>query len=143
MSFWFGLDEPAKIAFVVITCVFPILLNTYEGVKSVPADLLEVGRVHRFGAWQQLRRIVLPSALPSIFTGLHMGVFFSWLGTVGAEYFFKAGPGVGNYIIDGRNGSRPELVFFGIFVIGLTGLLLNRALALAERTTLHWRTASH
>lgn len=139
MSFWFGLDEQAKIAFIVITCVFPILLNTYEGVRSVPAEFIEAGRVYRFSPLQQLWRVILPAASPSIFTGLHMGVFFSWLGTVGAEYFFKAGPGIGNIIIDGRNASRPDLVFFGVIVIGLTGYLLNRALGLIEKRVMRWR----
>lgn len=139
LSFWFGLREPAKLAFIVITCVFPILLNTYEGVRSVPAEYLEVGRAYRFGRLRLLWRVVLPTAAPSIFTGLHMGVFFAWLGTVGAEYFFAAGPGVGNTIIDGRNASRMDLVLFGVFVIGLTGYLLNRALAFAERRVLRWR----
>lgn len=139
MSFWFGLDEPAKIVFIVITCIFPILLNTYEGVRSVPVEFIEVGRVYRFGPLQQLWRVILPAASPSIFTGLHMGVFFSWLGTVGAEYFFKAGPGIGNTIVDGRNTSRPDLVFFGVIVIGLTGYLLNRVLGLIEKRVLRWR----
>ncbi|AYH42911.1 ABC transporter permease [Azoarcus sp. DN11] len=139
LSFWFGLREPAKVAFIVITCVFPILVNTYEGVRSVPAEYLEVGRACRFGPLRLLWRVILPAAAPSIFTGLHMGVFFAWLGTVGAEYFFAAGAGVGNTIIDGRNASRMDLVLFGVFVIGLTGYLLNRIVALAERRLLRWR----
>jgi sulfonate transport system permease protein len=138
LSFWLGLREPAKIAFIALTCVFPIFLNTYEGVRSVPAKLLEVGRVHRLGRWRLATRLVLPAAAPSIFAGLHLGVAFSWLGTVGAEYFFLAGPGVGNIILDGRNGFRMELVFFGIAVIGATGVALNGLVTLAERRVLRW-----
>ncbi len=139
LSFWLGLKEPAKIAFVAITCVFPIFLNTYEGVRSVPVKLLEVGRIYRLSRWQLVTRIVLPSAAPSIFAGLHLGVFFSWLGTVGAEYFFLAGPGLGNIILDGRNGFRMDLVFFGIAVIGATGVALNGLLSLTEHRVLRWR----
>lgn len=139
LSFWFGLKEPAKIAFVVVTCVFPILLNTYEGVRNVSADLLEVGRVYQFRPLQVLTRVVLPAAAPAIFTGLHLGVFFSWLGTVGAEYFFAAAPGLGNFIVDGRNASRPDLVFFGILLIGLTGYALNAVLGAAEGRLLRWK----
>jgi sulfonate transport system permease protein len=139
LSFWFGLREPAKVAFIALTCVFPILVNTFEGVRSVPAPLLEVGHVHGLGRWALLRRIVLPAAAPSILTGLHLGVFFSWLGTVGAEYFLSAGPGLGNVIIDGRAGLRMDVVFFGIAAIGATGVVLNAILEALEARLLAWR----
>lgn len=139
LSFWLGPAQGAKIAFVTLTCVFPIYVNTFEGVRSVPATLLEVGRSFRLNRWQLALRIILPSAAPSIFAGLHLGVFFSWLGTVGAEYFFLAAPGLGNVILDGRNGFRMELVFFGIAAIGATGAALNGLLSLAERRALRWR----
>src|SRR6266571_2643458 len=129
LSFWLGPAQAAKIAFVSLTCVFPIYVNTFEGVRSVPATLLEVGRAFRLNRWQLAIRIILPSAAPSIFAGLHLGVFFSWLGSVGAEYFFLAGPGLGNIILDGRNGFRMELVFFGIAAIGATGAALNGLLS--------------
>ena len=138
LSFGFGLREPAKIAFIVFTCVFPILINTYEGVRSVSIDYLEVGRAYRFNLPQLLGKIVLPAASPAIFRGLHLGVFFSWLGTVGAEYFFVAGAGVGNIIIDGRNSSQMDLVLFGVFVVGLIGYLLNQIITMVERRALHW-----
>jgi sulfonate transport system permease protein len=139
LSFWLGPAQPAKIAFVALTCVFPIFVNTFEGVRGVPATLLEVGRTYRLSRWQLAVRIVLPSAAPAIFSGLHLGVFFSWLGTVGAEYFFLAGPGLGNIILDGRSGFRMDLVFFGIAAIGVTGAALNGLLSLAERRALRWR----
>lgn len=138
LSFWFGLREPAKIAFIVFTCIFPILINAYEGVRSVSIDYIEVGRAYRFNLAQLLWKVVLPAASPAIFRGLRLGVFFSWLGTVGAEYFFAAGAGVGNLIIDGRNSSQMDLVLFGVFVVGLIGYLLNQAITSIERRTLHW-----
>lgn len=140
MTFWFGVKEPAKIAFIVLTCVFPILLNTYQGVRSVSRDHIEVARLYGFGPWQLLRRVILPGAAPGIFAGLHLGVFFSWLGTVGAEYFLAAGAGIGNTIIDGRNSSQMDLVLVGVLVIGLTGYGLNVALSLIERRVLRWQT---
>lgn len=138
LSFWFGLREPAKIVFIAITCVFPILINTYEGVRSVAVEYIEVGRSYRCNLYQLVTKIVLPAASPGIFRGLHLGVFFAWLGTVGAEYFFVAGAGVGNIIIDGRNSSRMDLVLFGVFVIGLIGYLLNLVVTRLEGRALHW-----
>lgn len=140
LSFWFGLHEPAKIAFIALTCVFPILTNTYEGVRNVALEYVEVGRAYTLSPLQTLRLVVLPAAAPSILRGLHLGVFFSWLGTVGAEYFFAAGAGVGNIILDGRNSSRMDLVLFGVFVIGFTGFLLNALIDKIEKRVLHWRT---
>jgi len=139
LSFWFGLHEPAKIAFIVVSSVFPIMINTYEGVRGIAFDYVEVGRVYKMTTFQLLRKIILPAATPSIFRGLHLGVFFSWLGTVGAEYFFTAGAGLGNIIVDGRNSSRMDLVLFGVFVIGITGYLLNIGLSYAEKRLLHWQ----
>jgi len=140
LSFWFGLHEPAKIAFIVVTCIFPIITNTYEGVRNVALEYVETGRSYTLSPLQTLRLIVLPVAAPSILRGLHLGVFFSWLGTVGAEYFFASGAGLGNIIIDGRNSSRMDLVLFGVFAIGITGFLLNVLIDQVEKRVLHWRT---
>lgn len=142
LSFWLGIGEPAKIGFVALTCVYPVLVNTQEGVRSVPEKLREVGAVFRLTRWQLVSRIVLPSAVPSIFTGLRLGMAFSWLGTVGAEYFLSAGPGVGNLILDGRTGFRMDLLFVGIGVIGTTGFALSAVVALVERRILRWRPAA-
>lgn len=139
LSFWLGLGEPAKIAFVALTCVFPIFVNTYEGVRSVPARLIEVGRVYRLGRWALVMRVVLPAAAPSIFAGLHLGVSFAWLGTVGAEYFFLAGPGLGNILLDGRAGFRMDLVLLGVAAIGGTGVALNGLVSVTEHRALRWR----
>lgn len=139
LSFWFGLHESAKIAFIVVSSVFPILINTYEGVRGIALDYVEIGHVYKMSTFQLLRKIILPAATPSIFRGLHLGVFFSWLGTVGAEYFFAAGSGLGNIIVDGRNSSRMDLVLFGVFAIGITGYLLNAGLSFIEKRLLHWQ----
>lgn len=139
LSFWFGLGEPAKVAFITLTSVFPILVNTFEGVRSVAPQLLEVGRVYRLTRVELVLRIVLPAATPSIFAGLHLGAFFSWLGTVGAEYFMSSGPGLGTFIVDGRAGFRMDLVLLGIAAIGATGVLLNALLEAVERRLLRWR----
>lgn len=69
------------------------MLNTYEGMRSAPADLIEVGRALKFTTRQRILRIHLPSAMPSIATGVHLGLIYSWLATVGAEYFLAVGPG--------------------------------------------------
>ncbi|MBV8617997.1 MAG: ABC transporter permease subunit, partial [Curvibacter sp.] len=85
LSVWFGLGDAAKVVFLSLAAFFPVVLNTFEGIRSVPADLVEVGRVFGFSRWQMLRRVVWPAALPSVFAGIHLGLIYAWLATLGAE----------------------------------------------------------
>ena len=65
-------NEIAKIAFIALAAFFPVVLNTFEGFRSVPRELIEVARVFAFSPLQLWRRVVLPAAAPSIFTGIHL-----------------------------------------------------------------------
>lgn len=139
LTMWFGLGEGAKIAFVAMAAFFPVVLNTCEGLRSVPRELLEVARVYEFGVWQRLRRVILPSAAPSISTGLQLSLIYTWLATLGAEYLLASGRGIGNTLVDGREHFQMDLVLFGVVVIGLVGYALNWTLAALERRLLAWR----
>ena len=125
MSIWLGSGEAAKIAFVACTAVFPVTLNLYAGIKSTDQRYFEVARVLKLSRWQILRRVVFPAALPHLATGLRLALIYSWLATIGAEYFFTAGAGIGNAMIDGREMFEMDLVIFGMIVAGLVGLSLN------------------
>ena len=72
LSMWFGLGDAAKIAFVAMAAFFPVVLNTLEGLRSVPREYLEVARVCEFSVWQTLRSVVAPAAAPSLFTGIQL-----------------------------------------------------------------------
>ncbi|MGH6861245.1 MAG: ABC transporter permease, partial [Phyllobacterium sp.] len=139
ISIWFGFGEQAKIAFVAIAAFIPVVLNTYEGMRATPRDLLEVGMALRFTPLQRITRIFLPAALPSIATGVHLGLIYSWLATVGAEYFLAVGRGVGGLIIAGRERFDMALVMVGVIILGLVGYGLNRLAATAETHLLRWR----
>ncbi|WP_164125817.1 ABC transporter permease subunit, partial [Stenotrophomonas maltophilia] len=73
-------------------------------------QLIEVTEALKFTPWQRLRRLYIPSALPAILTGVHLGLIYSWLATVGAEYFMTIGPGIGGLVIAGRERFQMELV---------------------------------
>ncbi len=139
ISVWFGFGEQAKVVFVALAAFIPIVLNTYEGMRNVPADLIEVGGALRFSWRQRILRIFLPSALPSIATGVHLGLIYSWLATVGAEYFLAVGPGVGGLIIAGRERFDMALVMLGVMILGLVGFFLNRLAYALESHLLRWR----
>jgi sulfonate transport system permease protein len=142
ISLWFGLGDPAKVAFIALASFFPVVLNTFEGIRATPPDLVEVARVLRFSRVQLLTRVVLPAAAPAIFTGLHLGLIYAWLATLGAEYLMVAGPGIGSLLVDGRDHFWMDQVLFGVILVGSVGVVLNTLAALVERRVLAWRGRS-
>lgn len=142
LSVWFGLGDSAKVAFLSLAAFFPVVLNTFEGIRSVPGDLIEVARVLRFNRRQWLFKLVLPAASPSILAGIHLALIYAWLATLGAEYLLVSGKGIGNTMIDGRELFLMDLVIFGVIVVGLVGFSLNWLAARLERRLLAWRGRS-
>ena len=142
LSVWFGLGDAAKVAFLSLAAFFPVVLNTFEGIRGVPADLLEVARVLKFTRAQRWRKVILPAASPSIFAGIHLGLIYAWLATLGAEYLLVSGQGIGNLMIDGREHFWMDMVLFGVFVVGLVGFTLNWTLSRIEARALAWRGRS-
>ena len=142
LSVWFGLGDAAKIAFLSLAAFFPVVLNTFEGIRSVPVELLEVARVLKFKRVQLWRKVILPAASPSIFAGIHLALIYAWLATLGAEYLLVSGKGIGNLMIDGREHFWIDQVLFGVFVVGLVGFSLNWIASRVEARALAWRGRS-
>ncbi len=139
---WFGLGETSKIVFISLAVFFPVLLNTFEGVGSVSHDIVEVARVFVFSRWQLITRIVIPSAMPSIFTGIYLALIYAWLATLGAEYMLTSGVGIGNLLTDGRENFWMDQVILGIFIVGAVGFLLSWMAEKLEKRLLRWREPS-
>jgi sulfonate transport system permease protein len=139
ISIWFGLGEASKIVFIMAAALIPVVLNTYEGMRSASTQLVEVGQALKFSRLQLLTKLYLPSALPSILTGVHLALIYSWVASVGAEYFMTVGPGIGGLIIAGRERFQMDLVMLGILILGLVGYLLNRGASVIEARLLRWR----
>jgi sulfonate transport system permease protein len=139
ISVWFGMKEPAKIAFIALATLPPVLQGAYEGIRAVSREHVEVGRVFALSRWQLYRLVILPSAAPQILTGLRLGLIYAWLGTIGAEYFFAAGPGVGNILIDGREHFQMDVVIVGVAAIGAVGYAFHWLAGIAEARLLRWR----
>lgn len=139
-----GNTEGAKILFIALSAFYPVALNTFEGVRAVGRAQLEVARVYGFSRLQLVLRLVLPGASPQILTGLHLALVYAWLATIGAEYLLgNAGNGIGSIVIKGKAAFNVELVVFGMLVIGLAGVLLDRLAGRIERRLLHWRGPRH
>ncbi|ACB94203.1 ABC transporter permease [Beijerinckia indica] len=142
VSVWFGIGEAAKIAFIAIAAFTPCLVNTLTGMAGIPRPYIEVAKVLDFSPWSFLTRLAIPAALPSIFTGLHLGLIHSWLATIGAEYFMTAGPGIGGMMIAGREQFEMDLVLLGVILLASIGVLLNNAALHVETYVLSWRKTS-
>jgi sulfonate transport system permease protein len=142
LSVWFGLGDSAKIAFLSLAAFFPMVLNTFEGIRSVPGELIEVGRVLKLNRRQWLLRLVLPAASPSILAGFHLALIYAWLATLGAEYLLVTGKGIGNTMIDGRELFLMDLVIFGVIVVGFIGFTMSWIAGKIEQHLLAWRGRS-
>ena len=135
---WLGIDEAPKIVLIAIGAFFPVYLNVTAGVQGVDRKLVEVGRIHGLGPLALARRIFLPAALPSVFTGLRQSLSLAWMFLVAAE-LIAASKGLGFLLTDGRETGRADVVIVAILTLALLGKLTDSALALVERTALRWR----
>lgn len=142
LTTWLGTGELSKLTFIALSAFYPVVLGTFEGVRAVTRAQIEVARVYRFTQLQLLLRLVLPAAAPQILTGIHLGLIYAWVATIGAEFLLaNFGEGLGNIVIRGRAAFNVELVIFGMLVIGLVGTGFNLAARRLERRVLRWRGA--
>lgn len=130
-------------AIVVMLCsLWTTLINTAVGTASIDKDLLNVGRVLRLGWFAKLTRLVLPSALPYIFTGMRLSLGVGWMVLIAAEMLAQ-NPGLGKFVWDEfQNGSSQSLarIMFAVVVIGLIGFMLDRMMLLLENFVSRNRT---
>jgi sulfonate transport system permease protein len=134
---WLGIDEASKITVIAIGSFWPVLLNVVDGIKNVDKKYLEVARILEKSKFDTLIKIVLPSALPSIFTGLRVGIGIAWMCVVGAE-LIAASSGIGYLIMYSRELLQSDVMFVGVFSIGITGLLIDWLLKIIELRLLRW-----
>jgi nitrate/nitrite transport system permease protein len=123
----FNAAEPSAIFVIFITSLWSTIINTAEGVSNVPKDYLEVVQLLEMPRWKQLMKVVLPASLPYIFTGLRISLGIAWLVIVAVE-MLTGGVGIGFFVWDEWNRLNVSSVFLAVFVIGLTGLVLDYAL---------------
>jgi sulfonate transport system permease protein len=134
---WMGIDEGSKVTVIAVGSFWPVLLNVIQGVRGTDPKYLEVARVLEKGRWVVLTRLVLPSALPSLFTGLRVGLGIAWASVVGAE-LIAASSGIGYMIMYAREVSQPDVMLVGVVTIGLTGLTMDFLVVKLERFLLKW-----
>jgi nitrate/nitrite transport system permease protein len=127
-----GMPKSFVISAVTVTLcsLWPTLINTALGVASIDKDLVNVGRVLKLTTWTRITRLVLPSALPLIFTGLRLSLGVGWMVLIAAEMLAQ-NPGLGKFVWDEfQNGSSESLarIMVAVFTIGIIGFLLDRVM---------------
>lgn len=126
-------DSEQSAIFVIFICsIWPMLLNTAFGVSNVRKDWLNVARTHELGNLRTAVTVILPAAAPTILTGMRISIGIAWLVIVAAE-MLVGGTGIGYYVWNEWNNLSLTSVIFSILMIGLVGMLLDMALAGAQR----------
>ncbi|WP_013323926.1 nitrate ABC transporter permease [Gloeothece verrucosa] len=121
----FRQSDPSAIFVIFITAIWPIIINTTVGVQQIPQDYRNVSRVLQLSKIEYFFNILIPSAVPYIFTGLRIGIGLSWLAIVAAE-MLVGGVGIGFFIWDAYNSSRLGQIILALIYVGVVGLLLDR-----------------
>ncbi|NJK49229.1 nitrate ABC transporter permease [Candidatus Gracilibacteria bacterium] len=132
----FNLAEPSAIFVIFITSLWSTIINTALGVASVPKDYLEVAQVLEMPRWRRIIKVILPASLPYIFTGLRISLGVAWLVIVAVE-MLTGGIGIGFFVWDEWNRLNVSSVFLAVFVIGLTGLVLDYILVTIQAWVTH------
>lgn len=122
-------NEPAALFVIFITSVWPILINTAVGVKEIPQDYNNVAKVIQISKKKYFFKILLPSALPYIFTGLRVAISLAWLAIIAAEIVMSGIVGIGFFIWEAYQNNYISEVILALVYIGAVGLILDRAMA--------------
>ncbi|WP_282349851.1 ABC transporter permease [Pseudomonas sp. PS01301] len=135
---WLGIDETSKVVLIAIGAFFPVYVNGVAAIRNIDRKLVEVGQMYGFSARRLTLRILLPAAMPGLFTGLRSGLSMAWMFLVAAE-LIAATKGLGYLLSDGRETSRPDIVLAAILALAVLGKLSDGVLAAVERRCVSWR----
>lgn len=134
---WFGVEESGKIFLVSLAVLFPIYINTVLGIRQVDPKLIEVGRVTGLSRTGQIRRIILPGAMPSILTGVRYALAVSWLALVIAETIATT-KGIGFLAMDAREFLQTNVIVLTLLIYAVIGVVADGLARLLERRLLAW-----
>lgn len=125
-------NEPAALFVIFVTAIWPILINTAVGVRQIPQDYNNVSRVLQLDRKEYFFNILIPAALPYIFTGLRIGIGLAWLAIIAAEIVMSGIVGIGFFIWEAYQNNYVSEVIVALVYIGLVGLVLDRAIAYVQ-----------
>ncbi|MFO7168844.1 MAG: ABC transporter permease [Chloroflexota bacterium] len=134
---WMGVDEGPKLTLVAIGAFFPVYTTFVAGIRQIDRKLIEVGYAYGLTGASLARQVLLPAALPSLLTGLRIGLAQGWLFLVAAE-LIAASRGLGFLLVDGQNTGRADIIVLSIVLLALIGKLTDALLQRLERRLLFW-----
>jgi bicarbonate transport system permease protein len=125
-------NEPAALFVIFITAIWPILINTAVGVKQIPQDYNNVSKVLQLNRKEYFFNILIPAALPYIFTGLRIAIGLAWLAIIAAEIVMSGIVGIGFFIWEAYQNNNVSEVILALIYIGVVGLVLDKIMAWIE-----------
>ena len=128
---WLGIGESSKIFIIFMGAFFPIYINVVGGIKHIDQRFVEVSKVFEIPYFKFIRKVVIPGALPSIMTGLRIGLGNAWICVVAAE-MIAATDGIGYMLMDGRQLSQPDKVILAMLLVGIIGKLMDDVIGKIE-----------
>lgn len=135
---WLGIDEAPKLVLIGIGAFFPVYMGVASGIRDVDRKLIDAARLYRLSRPALARRVLLPAALPAIFTGLRNGLSLAWMFMVAAE-LIAASQGLGYLLSDGRETSRADIVLAAIVLLAVLGKASDSLMQRLETRVLAWR----
>lgn len=137
---WFGIDEAAKLFLLAVGVFFPVYLNTFHGIRSVDAGLVEMARSYGLSGWTLYRDVILPGALPSILIGVRFALGLVWVLLIVAETI-SAQAGIGYMTMNAREFLQTDVVLVGVLLYALLGKAADWSARGLERRFLRWNPA--
>lgn len=134
---WFGFGMPSKVVVVVLLAFFPMLVNALHGFRGVDRDQLDLFRVNGATPLQIQTRLMLPAALPQIFSGLELAVANSMIGAIVAE-FVGAQKGLGVLILQAQGRMETAAVFALLIILSVLGIVMNLAVRMLRKAVVRW-----
>lgn len=137
---WLGLGDAAKIMVIFFAAFVPSVINSYSGVRQIDKPIFEAAAMLNVSGWRYWREVLIPGALPSIFTGLRLSLQASWTTLVAAE-LVGAVAGLGQILNQAAQDIFPAMIVVGMISVAVCGWLMTLGLAWLERRVMPWRAA--
>ncbi|MEY4643540.1 MAG: ABC transporter permease [Hylemonella sp.] len=137
---WLGLGDSAKLLVIFVAAFVPSVINSFSGVRQIERPIFEAAAMLNVSGWRMWREVLIPGALPSIFTGLRLSLQASWTTLVAAE-LVGAIAGLGQILNQGAQDIFPAMILVGMLSVALAGWLMTLVLGAIEVRTMPWRMA--
>lgn len=135
---WLGLGDAAKLMVIFVSAFVPSVINSFTGVRQIDTPIFEAAAMLKVSGWRYWKEVLVPGALPSIFTGLRLSLQASWTTLVAAE-LVGAVAGLGSILNQGAQDIYPAMILVGMISVALCGWLMTQALGWIEARVMPWR----